>query len=340
MTTMKARVAKVVGKCRLEIVEEEIAPPGDGEILIRVKACGLCHSDVPYYQGIKDPTRRNVTTGSGGTGSGSTDGGFPYPIGHEVNGIVEAVGLGVSGFKVGDRVGGFVRGGYATHVTCRPDRVGHIPDGVSLDTVLAEPLMCVTNIVRAASPEFGDYVAVIGAGFMGLLVGAGLSHWPVRELIAIDLVDERLQLAKSIGATRTVNPREEDAVRAVMDITGGRGVDVAVDITGRYAGLALATKIVRVHRAKIVAASFYAKPETVDIGPELLTRCPIIHASNIGYSADYARDLAAGLWAAEKGIFPIGRLITHRYRFDDISTAFETLVANPPGFIKGVVIMD
>lgn len=337
---MKARVAKVVGKCKVEIVEEEVPPPGDGEILIRVKACGLCHSDLPRYEGVKDPTRRSAMAGSTAAGSEGVDGGFPYRIGHEVNGVVEAVGRGVSGFKEGDKVGGFVPGGFATHVVCRTGRIGIIPDGVPMDTVLAEPLMCVTNIVRAASPNFGDYAAVIGAGFMGLLVVSGLARFPVREIISIDLVDERLRLAKKMGATKTVNPQEQDVVRTVMDITGGHGVDVAVELTGRYAGLALATKIVRTHRARIVAASFYSNPEMVDIGPELLTKCPIIHSTYIGYSADYVRDLAAGLWAAETGIFPIKELITHRYRFDDINAAFRTLVKNPPGFIKGVVLME
>lgn len=333
---MKARIAKMVAPCKIEIFEEEIPEPQEGEFLVKVIACGLCHSDVPFYRGKKDPTRR-----SGGAASAESGSIFPYPIGHELNGVVEAVGPGVSGFKMGDRVGGLVFASFATHVMCRVgSHVGKIAEGVPLDTTLAEPLMCITNIVRAANPEIGDYVAVVGTGFMGLLTIAGLSHCPVREVIAIDLVEERLQLAKEMGATKTVNPKKQDPVAAVTEITGGHGADVAIDITGRYAGLALATKIIKPRRGKILAPSFYAEPEMVDIGPELLSKVPIIHSVHPGYSQDYARDVEAGVWAAQKGIMPIEKLITHRFKLDELNKAFETLVSNPPGFIKGVVIMD
>lgn len=332
---MRARIAKIVAPCKIEIFEEEMPEPKEGEFLVKVIACGLCHSDVPFYQGAKDPTRR------GGADASASGGIFPYPIGHELNGVVVAVGPGVKDFKVGDRVGGLVFASFATHVMCRVDSlVGKIVEDVPMDTTLAEPLMCITNIVRAANPEIGDYVAVVGAGFMGLLTIAGLSHCPVREVIAIDLVDERLQLAKEMGATRTINPQKEDPVAAVMEITGGHGADVAIDITGRYAGLALATKIIKVQRGKILAPSFYTKPETIDIGPELLSKVPIIHSVHPGYSFDYARDVEAGVWAAKRGILPIEKLITHRFKLDELPKAFELLVSNPPGFIKGVVVMD
>lgn len=332
---MKARIAKIGAPCRIEIFEEEMPEPKEGEFLVKVIACGLCHSDVPFYYGSKNPTRR------GGPDDSASGDMFPYPIGHELNGVVMAVGPGVQNVKVGDRIGGLVFSSFATHVMCTVNSlIGKIVEGVPMETTLAEPLMCITNIVRAANPEIGDCVAVVGAGFMGLLTIAGLSHCPVREVIAIDLVDERLQLAREMGATRIINSQREDPVAAVMEITGGRGVDVAIDITGRYAGLALATKIIKVRRGKILAPSFYTKPEMVDIGPELLARVPIIHSVHPGYSFDYARDVETGVWAAKTGILPIEKLITHRFKLDELPKAFETLVRNPPGFIKGVVVMD
>jgi len=338
---MKARVAKVVAPRTLEIVEEDIPQPGAGQVLVKVKACGLCHSDLPVYDGSKGPVRHKMVEGYEVRFRENTPE-FPCPIGHEAAGIVEAVGPGVSRFKVGDRVVGFMRGCFATHVVTSVERIFCIPGDMPLDETapLAEPLMCVTNIVRAANPEIGDYVAVIGAGFMGLLVDAGLSKYPIRELIAVDLIDERLDLAARMGATLTLNPKREDVQQRIIEITRGRGVDIAVDITGRYAGLELAANIIKSCRGKILAASNYVRAETLDIGTPLLLKAPIIHAVQPAYSTDYARDIATGIWAARKKIFPAADLITHKFAFEDVDKAFQTLAANPKEYLKGIVVID
>jgi threonine dehydrogenase-like Zn-dependent dehydrogenase len=336
---MKARIVKVVAPRKLEIVEEDIPKPGKGEVLVRVKSCGLCHTDLPIYEGRKGPFESKMV-GEYEVTFQKDNPEFPYGIGHEPAGVVEEVGPGVTRFKVGDRVAGPARAGFATHAVLDVRKTVHVPDDLPLDLTLAEPLMCVTSIVRAANPEIGDYVAVIGAGFMGLLVASALAKYPVRELIVLDLIDERLAWAEKMGATITINPKKEDAEARIEELTGGRGVDIAIDITGSYSGLELATKIIKIGRGKILIPSYYGNPATVDLGTELMLKSPIIHSTHPAYSTDYLYDMATGLWAAAKGVFPIGELITHRFKLDDINEAFETLASNPRGYIKGIVTMD
>lgn len=338
---MKARVAKVVAPRKLEIVEEEIPQLKAGEVLIKVKSCGLCHTEVPIYEGRKGPFGKRKVGGYE-CGYQEDKPRFPTRIGHEPTGTVVEVGPEVSRFEVGDLVSGLVGGGFRTHLVTAGERLCRLPDGLALEleNALAEPLMCVANVVRVANPEIGDYVAVIGAGFMGLLVDAGLAKHPLRELIAIDLVDERLDWARKMGATVTINPKKEIVEQRIEELTGGRGVDVAIDITGRYAGLATAAKIIKRGRGKILAPSYYGQAETIDIGPELMNKAPIIISAHPQYSMNYLYDMETGIWAAAKRIFPIGELITHRFAFEDINNAFQALATNPEGYVKGIVVMD
>ena len=136
---------------------------------------------------------------------------YPFEIGHEPFGVVEAVGKGVKGFKPGDRVSGLARGVFATHAYADAGFLVKIPEEVKNPKYcLIEPLTCISNNLRAANPEYGDYVAVIGCGMMGLMAVAGLSRSAAREVIAIDLIDSRLEWARKLGATKTLNPKKND----------------------------------------------------------------------------------------------------------------------------------
>lgn len=167
---------------------------------------------------------------------------------------------------------------FASYVTVNPatTRTTKVPKDVrNIEYYLGEPLMCISNIVRATAPGFGDYVAVIGCGMMGLTTLSGLAKSAAFELIGIDLVPSRLELAKKYGATKTVNPKEVDAVSAIKEITGGKGVDIAVEISGSMAGFSLACKIVKGStvssfgaRAKILIPSLYGILQMMDAAVE------------------------------------------------------------------------
>ncbi len=235
-----------------------VPDPGPGEALVRVQACGVCHTDLHYREGgINDE--------------------FPFLLGHEAAGTVEAVGPDVTSVAPGDFV---VLNWRAVCGTCRACRRGRpwycfathnaaqpmtLEDGTPLSPALgigafAEKTLVAagqcTKVDPAASPAAagllgcgvmaglgaalntggvgrGDSVAVIGCGGVGSAAVAGARLAGAARIIAVDLDDRKLELARGLGATHTVNGRTEDVVKAVQELTGGHGADVVIDAVGR-----------------------------------------------------------------------------------------------------------
>ncbi len=340
---MNRRAAKLVAPKKFEIIEEPIRPLQDHEVLLRILSCGLCHSEMPAFHG-----ESRIARTPDGVPFMDTDLKYPLEVGHEPTGVIEEVGKGVKEFKPGDRVSGIARGVFATHGYGDPATLIKIPDEVKeLKTCLIEPLTATSNIVRAANPEYGDYVAVIGCGMMGLMILAALSRSGAREVIAVDVVDSRLEWARKMGATRTMNPKKENIAAEIRDLTAGHGVDVVVEITGKIAALELACDIVRPGspagyqgRGKILIPSLYAGDQVFasSLGYKLMFKSPILHSTHPWYSLDYKEDQGRALWGFLKGILPIDKLITHEFRLEDTTKGFETAETGAEGYIKGIVV--
>ncbi|WP_369212156.1 S-(hydroxymethyl)mycothiol dehydrogenase [Streptomyces flavofungini] len=241
----------------VEVQTIVVPDPGPGEVLVSVQACGVCHTDLHYREGAVNDD-------------------FPFLLGHEAAGTVEAVGPDVAGLAPGDYVviawrapcgacrsclrgrpwycfdsrnarqpmtlldgtalspalgiGAFaektlVAAGQAVQVdpAARPEAVGLIGCGVMAGYGAA---------VHTGKVERGDTVAVIGCGGVGNAAIAGASLAGARRVIAVDIDDAKLDGATRFGATHTVNSRGTDPVEAVRELTGGHGVDVAIDAVG------------------------------------------------------------------------------------------------------------
>ncbi|MEU1132371.1 S-(hydroxymethyl)mycothiol dehydrogenase [Streptomyces sp. NPDC005900] len=234
-----------------------VPDPGPGEVLVSVQACGVCHTDLHYREGaITDD--------------------FPFLLGHEAAGTVEAVGADVVGLVAGDYVVLAWRAPCGECRSCRRGRPWYcfdsrnaaqsmtLQDGTPLSPALGigafaeKTLIAAGQAVRvdpAARPEAacligcgvmagygaavhtggvgrGDTVAVIGCGGVGDAAIAGASLAGARRVIAVDIDDAKLDAATRFGATHTVNSRGTDPVAAVHELTGGHGVDVAIDAVG------------------------------------------------------------------------------------------------------------
>ncbi|MEU1020129.1 S-(hydroxymethyl)mycothiol dehydrogenase [Streptomyces sp. NPDC005898] len=234
-----------------------VPDPGPGEVLVSVQACGVCHTDLHYREGaITDD--------------------FPFLLGHEAAGTVEAVGTDVVGLVAGDYVVLAWRAPCGECRSCRRGRPWYcfdsrnaaqsmtLQDGTPLSPALGigafaeKTLIAAGQAVRvdpAARPEAacligcgvmagygaavhtggvgrGDTVAVIGCGGVGDAAIAGASLAGARRVIAVDIDDAKLDAATRFGATHTVNSRGTDPVAAVHELTGGHGVDVAIDAVG------------------------------------------------------------------------------------------------------------
>ena len=256
---MKACVFHGPGDVR---VEERPQPrPAPGEMLLEMRATGICYSDIRVYKGEKK-ARPGVIPG------------------HEPVGVIAALGEGVDGFRTGQEVAlcpilacgacFFCRRGYRNRCPQRTTlgyeedgglaeymlvpaallRLGHVfplPPGLpAARATLTEPLACVLNSLETCRLAAGSSLVVVGAGPMGLLHIMLARQMGVTTVIAVEPVDERLAHARDWGADLCLNPERDDLAAQVLDATGGLGADAVVVSTGRAeaaaAGLALARR--------------------------------------------------------------------------------------------------
>jgi len=234
---------------------------GDDDVLIRVKACGICGSDVHGFTG---KTGRRIP---------------PLIMGHEADGIVEGPGKNVSGFKEGDRVcfdstvycnkcdscqaGLFNRcdkrqvlgvsvpafkrhGAFAEYVAVPSWIVSKIPDELSfVQAALLEPVSIGTHAANRAPISADDTVVVIGAGTIGLFILQAARLRGAAKVIAVDINEFRLDLAKKLGADKLINPLKSDLSEAVMQETEGKGANVTLEAVGYAKTFADAVSITR-----------------------------------------------------------------------------------------------
>jgi threonine dehydrogenase-like Zn-dependent dehydrogenase len=328
------KAAFVVAPRKFEIRDVPVPTITNDEMLVKIEACGVCSSDMSgYLDSMSDVMKKRNP--------------FPRKSGHEPAGTIVEVGKNVKGYKAGDRITGyFADGCQAEYVACDPTNVvarGHgyiiekVPDGIPIEYALGEPLMSLVSIARTTTPEFGDYVFQVGCGFMGLGVIAGVAHSKLREYIVCDLDDDRLKLARELGATITLNSGKVDVVQEVMKITGGKGVDVAIEVVGHPIGLKLVGEVIKNNRAKVIAVGWHQAPDTYELFSWI--KSPIIYSpQGIGMSTDYHSELRRAMWALEKGVYPMKKLVTHKFKLEDIGKAFEANLSRSPGYIKGVVM--
>jgi len=242
----------------VELVTITVPDPGPGEAVVKVLACGVCHTDLHYVQG----------------GIGED---YPYLLGHEAAGVVESVGDGVRDLAPGDYV---ILNWRAVCGTCRACRRGRpwycfatfnatqkmtMQDGTELSPALGIGAFAEKTLVAAgqctkvdptAAPEVagllgcgvmagigaaintgavgrGDSVAVIGCGGVGAAAVAGSRLAGANRIIAVDIDDRKLAKASELGATHTINSKTADPVGAIRDLTDGNGADVVIDAVGR-----------------------------------------------------------------------------------------------------------
>ena len=182
---------------RIEVIGQDVPDPGADEVQVTGGACGICSWD--------------LATAKMGSQM------YPMaPPGHEGVGYVSKVGAEVTGVKEGDRVAG---GGFATVRNLSTERLYKIPESEKPDEYwIVEPVSCAVTGVDHCQIKGGDRIALVGCGFMGLLILQGLLHHPLDQLIAIDVVQNRLDLAKQFGVDEVYNTTEIDTDELAEDL--------------------------------------------------------------------------------------------------------------------------
>ena len=259
-------------------------------------------------------------------------------------GIVEQIGSGVTKFKVGDHVFGLMDIRETNIVSA--NNLWLLGDLDPLIALCIEPAYVSIHCVRESNIRYGDRVAVVGLGALGLLAVSIAREAGAETIIAMDLLPARREMALNYGADYSLDPREGDMGITVRDMTNDLGVDVAIELSGAYAGLSTAVSITRVG-GLICSAGFYqGEANTIFLGREWHhNRLTMIVPHGCGWGHEpreypywdkqRAYDTLANMM--RKGRLKADGLVNKVYAFQDATSVFQDIKDDPNGIIKFAV---
>ncbi|MEV6845144.1 alcohol dehydrogenase catalytic domain-containing protein [Actinoplanes sp. NPDC051411] len=302
------RFSHVTGPRSSEIVEAEIAPPGPGQVLVDVLACGVCTSDRTTW--AARATSEN-----------------PIRLGHEMVGRIAAVGDQHSGWAAGDVVTGLGGDGFATQALLDSQTILPVPAGLPPELCLGEPLAVLVEALGRSNVRPGDRVAIVGLGFMGqALVQLTRALLP-SEIIGIDPSPYARERGLAAGCTQVLAPGEVPA-EAIAD--------VVLEASGADAALATSARLVRQHGTLSVIGYHHSGEARLDM--DLWYKGVTVVN---GFSPQRPRVIAAmrlGLREIADRQFSFAPLITHRFGLDGVDEAFRLMEAAPPEFVKSIIV--
>lgn len=340
----------------LVIEEVDLAPPGLGEVLVRIAAAGLCHSDLSVINGDRPRP-------------------LPMVLGHEAAGVVETVGDGVTDLRAGDHVilvfvpscghcapcaegrpalcepgfaanvAGTLLGGarrlsrngqpihhllgcaaFAEYATVSRRSLVKIDKGLPLAEAALFGCAVMTGVgavVNTAQVRAGASTAVIGLGGVGLASVLGARAAGARQIVAVDLSDAKLELAKGLGATHTFNAGDPDCVDRVREATAG-GVEYAFELAGSVRALESAYRMTR-RGGTTVTAGLPPPNATMPLPPlNLVAEERTVKGSYVGTCVP-SRDIPRYIDLYRQGKLDVDRLLTGRLELDDINRGFDLL---------------
>jgi len=335
-----ARIVKVNEK--LEIQQLETPKPKGSQILVKVQSSGVCHSDIHLWEGYYE--------GIGGQPLKTTDRGVNYPLtpGHEVAGIVDALGEQAEGFSKDDKVlvypwigeglcpacrigeenlcdkprslGVYMNGGYAEYVLIPSYKyLVKISDGMDIDAsaTLSCSALTAYGAVKNANLKPDDNVVIVGAGGLGLMAIQLAKAVTGARIIAMDLDDKKLEFAKKEGADTTVNSKNEDPIKAIMELTDKMGADAVIDFVNASKTVESDMQFLR-RRARVVLVGLF--------GGELklsLVSMPTRAYKLIGSYTGTISDLIELVSLARRGV--IKPVVSNRFKLDQATDALTML---------------
>lgn len=354
----------------LKLREVDLAGPGEGEVLVRVVAAGLCHSDLSVIDGNRPRP-------------------LPMVLGHEAAGVVEELGPGVHDLAVGDHVvfvfvpscgqceccmdarpalcipGAAANGagvllsgerrlsehhdghvhvlnhhlgvsGFADYATVSRKSLVKVDPDLAFEHAALFGCAVLTGVGAAfngAKVRPADRVAVIGLGGVGMAALLGAQAAGAERVIAIDISPEKLEIAKQLGATDIVLASAPDAVQQVKDLTRG-GVDHAIELAGSIAALTLGYQIIR-RGGELTTGGLPAPTATLPLpAVNLVADEKTVRGSYLG-SCVPARDIPRFVRLFQRGLLPVDKLLTEILPLEDINRGFDLLREGK--LVRGVV---
>jgi len=332
----------------MQLGYQEVPEPtiGPDEVLIRVKACGICGSDV---HGLDGSTGRRIP---------------PIVMGHEAAGVIQEVGSGVKGWQAGDRVtfdstvscgqcyfctrgeinlcdnrqvlgvscGEFRRHGAFAELVSVPARILYkLPE--TLDFARAAMIEAVSIAVHAVNitpKSLGDTAVVVGSGMIGLLTIQAAKAAGFARVFAVDLDDNKLAAAKRLGADATFNPKTVDVPKAIQELTNGRGTDVALEAVG--AAAPIKTAIMSVKKGGTVTLIGNIAPNI-----ELPLQAVVTRQIRLQGSCASSGEYPACIELLANGTINVDEMISARAPLSEGADWFKRLYAHEPNLMKVIL---
>jgi alcohol dehydrogenase, propanol-preferring len=326
----------------LQVQDVQIPKPIDSQILVKVQSVGVCHSDVHVWEGYYE--------GISGQQLKTTDRGVKYPLtpGHEIAGIVDSLGEQVEGFskyekvlvypwvgegmcpacKIGQEnlcdkprsLGIYRDGGYAEYVLV-PNYKYLVKIGDDMDTDISAPLACAGltayGAIKNANLKPDDNVVIVGTGGLGLMAIQLAKAVTGARIIAMDIDDKKLEVAKKEGADIIVNSKKEDPVKAIMELTGKLGADAVIDFVNATKTVETDMQFLR-RRAKLLLVGLF--------GGELklsLVTMPTRAYKIIGSYTGSLEDMVELVSLAKRGV--IKQVVSKRFKLNQAGEALQML---------------
>jgi len=331
---------------RLEIQDSPIPEHGENEVLIRVKACGICGSDVHGFDGSSG---RRIP---------------PLIMGHEAAGIIESCGSGVTGFAIGDRVtfdstvycgecdyckkgqvnlcdhrmvlgvscGEYRRhGAFAEFVTAPAHILYQLPTGFPFEhAAMIEAVSVAVHAVGRITIAPADTCLVVGAGMIGLLVVQALRAAGCQKVIAVDIDEDRLELARRLGATDTINSKDKDVEEEILAQTQGRGVVSSFEVVGATPTVQTAINTVRKGGSVVLVGNL--APE-VDLPLQAVVTRELSLLGTCASAGEYPQCIEL----MSNGSIQVDPLISATVSLEEGPSWFERLYQREPGLMKVIL---
>jgi L-iditol 2-dehydrogenase len=351
MTKMRAAVLFSPKDIRCVEVEKPCIMKSD-DVLIKVKACGVCGSDIPRVM-IKGAHK------------------MPIVIGHEFSGEIVEIGKSVSSFKVSDKVttiplipcgkcefcqigkhnlcenylyyGSRIPGAMAEYIIVKEDNVLKLPSNLDYEMgAITDPVSVALHAVRKANIEPGRSAVVFGLGAIGLIALQWLSVLGCTQVIVIDIFDEKLNLAKKLGADLVINAKKDNVIEKIIEFTHGRGVDVVIELAGNKI-----TQLQAIHVAAKMGKIVYCGISyddlllpSVAVNKILRGELHIIGSWNSLNTSIPNNEWETSLEFMSSKKIKIKPIISHRVRLEDCKKVFEMMYYKKETYNKVLFIPD
>jgi threonine dehydrogenase-like Zn-dependent dehydrogenase len=305
------------------ISEVRMGEPGEHQVRVMLEGCGICASNLPVWEGREW---------------------FKYPLeagspGHEGWGIVDAVGPRVDDLEVGQRVALMSGHAYAEYDIATRDCVVPLPEELDGEPFPGEPFGCVMNIFERSDIHSGQTVAVVGGGFIGLML-TQLASDAGAHVVVLSHREWALQLALTMEAEDVIATKDDghDAERA-MQLTSHRGFDRVIEVSGVQSGLDLASDIAA-ERARLIIAGYHQDgPRQVNMQQWNWRGLDVINAHERSMER-YVDGVQKAIQAALEGRLDPFPLLTHTVSLGSLDLGFKLMRDRPDGFVKALLLNE